>query len=170
MCHTRWTLTTAPTVWRTCLLPRPGTNIRLVPSLSDLLRLKKNRCANCFDCPHCSHSLSTRATSTAAPSPEDPAKVIAKKVYYLACAFCRWTSRDIGLPDQTVASGGWPELENPHGARILNLQEHYRAIAQREKVEKESRKFFGRKLSYLQVLLPLVPSPPPPPSCQTSTA
>ena len=21
----------------------------------------------------------------------------AKKVYYLACAFCRWTSRDIGL-------------------------------------------------------------------------
>ena len=45
----------------------------------------------------------------AAPSPEDPTKMVAKKVYYLACAFCRWTSRDIGLPDQTVASGGWPE-------------------------------------------------------------
>jgi len=77
--------------------------------------------------------------------------MVAKKVYYLACAFCRWTSRDIGLPDQTVASGGWPELENPHSGRILNLQEHYRAIAQREKVEKESRRFFGRKLSYLQL-------------------
>ena len=63
-------------------------------------RLKKNRCANCFDCPHCGHTLSTRATSIAVPSPEDPAKVVAKKVYYLACAFCRWTSRDIGLPDQ----------------------------------------------------------------------
>merc|ERR1719284_643469 len=72
-------------------------------------RLKKNRCANCFDCPHCDHTLSTRATSMAAPSPEDPTKMVAKKVYYLACAFCRWTSRDIGLPDQTVASGGWPE-------------------------------------------------------------
>jgi len=77
--------------------------------------------------------------------------MVAKKVYYLACAFCRWTSRDIGLPDQTVASGGWPELENPHSGRILNLQEHYRAIAQKEKVEKESRRFFGRKLSYLQL-------------------
>lgn len=87
----------------------------------------------------------------AAPSPEDPSKMVAKKVYYLACAFCRWTSRDIGLPDQTVASGGWPELENPHSGRILNLQEHYRAIAQKEKVEKESRRFFGRKLSYLQL-------------------
>ena len=26
-------------------------------------RLKKNRCANCFDCPSCGHTLSTRATS-----------------------------------------------------------------------------------------------------------
>ena len=31
-------------------------------------RLKKNRCANCFDCPSCGHTLSTRATSmTVAP-------------------------------------------------------------------------------------------------------
>ena len=26
-------------------------------------RLKKNRCANCFDCPHCGHTLSTRYTT-----------------------------------------------------------------------------------------------------------
>ena len=63
-------------------------------------RLKKNRCANCFDCPHCSHTLSVRATSVAVPSTEDPTKMVPKKMYYLACAFCRWTSRDIGLPDQ----------------------------------------------------------------------
>ena len=31
------------------------------------------------------------------------------------------------------------------------MQEHYRAIAQREKIEKESRRFLGRKLSYLQL-------------------
>merc|ERR1711915_438104 len=72
-------------------------------------------------------------------------------VYYLACAFCRWTSRDIGLPDQSVASGGWPEQENCNAERISALQEHYRAIAQREKLEKESRRFLGRKLSYLQL-------------------
>jgi len=114
-------------------------------------RLKKNRCANCFDCPHCGHTLSTRATSIAVPSAEDPSKVVAKKVYYLACAFCRWTSRDIGLPDQTVASGGWPDQENVSAERISALLEHYRSIAQREKIEKESRRFLGRKLSYLQL-------------------
>ena len=31
------------------------------------------------------------------------------------------------------------------------MQEHYRGIAQREKMEKESRRFLGRKLSYLQL-------------------
>lgn len=114
-------------------------------------RLKKNRCANCLDCPYCSHTLSTRATSIATPSPEDPTKLVGKKLYYLACAFCRWTSRDIGLKDQNVASGGWPELENPRSARLANLQDHYRSIAQREKLEKESKRFLGRKLSYIQL-------------------
>ena len=44
-------------------------------------RLKKNRCANCFDCPSCGHTLSTRATSMtiAAPLSEgeaQPSKVL----------------------------------------------------------------------------------------------
>ena len=52
-------------------------------------RLKKNRCANCFDCPSCAHTLSTRATSVPVPSADDPSKVVAKKVYYLACSYCR---------------------------------------------------------------------------------
>ena len=72
-------------------------------------------------------------------------------MYYLACGFCRWTTRDIGLPDQNVASGGWPEPENPDAARFASLQDHYRSIAQREKLEKESRRFLGRKLSYMQL-------------------
>jgi len=119
-------------------------------------RLKKNRCANCFDCPSCGHTLSTRATSMtiAAPLTEgeaQPSKPMTKKVYYLACGFCRWTTRDIGLPDQGVASGGWPEPENPDAARFASLEDHYRSIAQREKLEKESRRFLGRKLSYMQL-------------------
>ena len=60
------------------------------------------RCANCFDCPSCRHTLSTRATSISVPNPDDPGKVTPKKVYYLACGFCRWTSRDVGIPDQVV--------------------------------------------------------------------
>ena len=34
---------------------------------------------------------------------------------------------------------------------VSALLEHYRSIAQREKIEKESRRFLGRKLSYLQL-------------------
>lgn len=120
-------------------------------------RLKKNRCANCFDCPSCGHTLSTRATSMTVASQQvegvdgQPSKPTTKKVYYLACGFCRWTTRDIGLADQSVASGGWPEPENPDAARFASLEDHYRSIAQREKLEKESRRFLGRKLSYMQL-------------------
>lgn len=51
------------------------------------------------------HTLSTRATSIPAPLPDDPAKTTMKKAYYLACGFCRWTSRDVGMADKSV--GKW---------------------------------------------------------------
>lgn len=63
------------------------------------------RCANCFDCPCCMHTLSTRATNVPAPLPDDPTKTAMKKAYYLACGFCRWTSRDVGMADKSV--GGY---------------------------------------------------------------
>ena len=72
-------------------------------------------------------------------------------MYYLACGFCRWTTRDIGLPDQPVASGGWPEPENPDAGRFASLHEHFRSLAQKEKLEKETRRFVGKKLSYMQL-------------------
>lgn len=79
-------------------------------------RLKKNRCGSCFDCPSCFHTLSTRATTIQVkhltPSKDDSksdAKPDAKsdpkapkKMYYLSCFNCRWTSRDVGMPDQPV--------------------------------------------------------------------
>lgn len=76
-------------------------------SLSEhcLIDLPLYRCANCFDCPCCMHTLSTRATSIPAPLPDDPAKTTMKKAYYLACGFCRWTSRDVGMADKSV--GKW---------------------------------------------------------------
>lgn len=79
-------------------------------------RLKKNRCGSCFDCPSCFHTLSTRATtiqakhlaaskdeskSDAKPDPKSDPKA-PKKMYYLSCFNCRWTSRDVGMPDQPV--------------------------------------------------------------------
>ncbi|XP_043925331.1 dynactin subunit 4 isoform X1 [Protopterus annectens] len=108
-------------------------------------KLKKNRCANCFDCPCCMHTLSTRATSIPAPLPDDPAKTTMKKAYYLACGFCRWSSRDVGMADKSVASGGWQEPENPHSQRINKLIEYYQQLAQREKIERDRKKLSRRR-------------------------
>nr|CAD7425528.1 unnamed protein product [Timema monikensis] len=111
-------------------------------------RMKKNRCATCFDCPSCTHTMSTRAVSLSTPNPDDPKKVTTHKVYYLVCGFCRWTSRDIGLPDQTVATGGWPERENPNTQRINQLLEYYKVLATIERQKKDRKKFVPRR-SYL---------------------
>ena len=80
--------------------------------------MRKNKCINCFDCPSCGNVLSTRAsnvtlTSTAAaadtsidgsggstsgtPDAKGGGGGASKKVFYLACGFCRWSSRDVGM-------------------------------------------------------------------------
>lgn len=64
-------------------------------------RVKKNRCGNCYDCPSCHQQLSTRAATVGPKNPEDP-KATPRKVFYLLCLLCRWSSRDVGIPDQTV--------------------------------------------------------------------
>ncbi|KAL4707622.1 hypothetical protein ACJJTC_014727 [Scirpophaga incertulas] len=115
-------------------------------------RLKKNRCSSCFDCPSCFHTLSTRAMiAQARPSAQDGASGDTKvenkqpkKTYYLSCFNCRWTSRDVGIPDQPVASGGWPERTNPFANRFNQLLDYYKAVAQlekQEKLERERKKF-----------------------------
>ncbi|KAF4525582.1 hypothetical protein B566_EDAN010441 [Ephemera danica] len=121
-------------------------------------RLKKNRCGYCFNCPSCQNILNVRAVSSTIPNPDDPAKTVSKKFYYLACGFCRWTSREVGLPDQStckhlcccgvrgsngetcVASGGWPERECPNAKRVSELVDHYQEVAQLEKMEEDEKK------------------------------
>ncbi|XP_021365324.1 dynactin subunit 4-like [Mizuhopecten yessoensis] len=111
-------------------------------------KLKKNRCSNCFDCPSCGHTMTTRATSQVVTNPDDPSKTTSKKVYYLACGFCRWTTRDVSITDKPQASGCWEALENPDSKRIFSLLETYQQLAQREKTEKERKKYVRRR-SYL---------------------
>ncbi|MEQ2177164.1 hypothetical protein GOODEAATRI_001022 [Goodea atripinnis] len=68
------------------------------------------------------HTLSTRATNIPAPLPDDPTKTTMKKAYYLACGFCRWTSRDIS-----------------------KLIEYYQQLAHREKQERDRKKLAKRR-------------------------
>ncbi|XP_054258813.1 dynactin subunit 4 [Macrosteles quadrilineatus] len=141
-----------------------------------------------MDCPNCFNALSVRA-STITRGPEG-AKTPGK-VYYLACFICRWTTRDVGIPDQNAASGQWPERENPHSNRISTLLEHYKTKALREKIEKERKTFNAPRRGYTHLAeryglsgmiarkragLPKVPlgrdaevSTPPPPSIASDT-
>lgn len=126
-------------------------------------RLKKNRCSSCYDCPSCQHQLSIRiasaggskslaasaavsspAISDAKPTPEAKST---RKVYYLSCTFCRWNTRDVGIPDQSVASGGWPERENVHANRLTLIQEKYKAVVlwdKQQRIDKEKKKHIQR--------------------------
>ncbi|XP_055632676.1 dynactin subunit 4 [Toxorhynchites rutilus septentrionalis] len=117
-------------------------------------KIRKNRCNTCFNCPSCQHTLSVRASNAPVPAvtapgsstdnqkkestPEPaPAKQVTRKMYYLACLNCRWSSRDVGIPDQTVATGQWPEPEYSNATRFAMLLEHYQSVVLHEKQEKQ---------------------------------
>lgn len=130
---------------------------------------RKNRCQNCFSCPCCNHTLVTRATNTSASLPSttdsshlgvgsgDPDESLSsstnasglqtpsKKVYYLACSVCRWSTRDIRLPDQPTLNS-WKAQENVHETRFNELLQHYKQIATREKQERDRKRYSTAKL------------------------
>lgn len=99
-------------------------------------------------CPSCEQELSPRIASTKAPA-EGEEKVSTKKMYYLFCQFCRWSSRDVGIPDQSSVTGGWPDRENIHANRLQELLDLYKAIvlAQKQQQEKD-KKQRGKYISY----------------------
>jgi len=65
------------------------------------------------------------------------AKMVTKKMYYLACLACRWTSRDVGISDQTAATCSWPEQEIAHSTRFSLLLDHYQAVVLHDKQERQ---------------------------------
>ena len=79
-------------------------------------KLKKNKCATCFQCPICFHTLSTRSFLEQN-----------KKAFILVCGFCKWSSLDVGIPKQFVASGAWPEIQIPHAEQIDKRFDYFKA-------------------------------------------
>lgn len=60
-----------------------------------------------------------------------------KKMFYLSCLACRWTTRDVGIPDQTVATGSWPEAEYIHATRFGQLMDYHQSVVLQEKQERQ---------------------------------
>ncbi|XP_050076660.1 dynactin subunit 4 [Anopheles maculipalpis] len=86
------------------------------------------------DSPKMKPASGTPDTTSVAPS---GTKQVTKKMYYLACLTCRWNSHDIGIPDQTAATGQWPEPEYPNATRFALLLEHYQSVVLHEKQERQ---------------------------------
>ena len=102
----------------------------------------KNKCTSCLECPNCTNILQVRSAQVPMVRREG-GKVKGfgqfKKVYYLHCSFCFWTTRDINQTDRSATSGPWidPAIEDTWMFSIIN---YYRHLIQKEKVEMEKRK------------------------------
>lgn len=75
----------------------------------------------------------------------DATKMVSKKMYYLACLACRWTSRDVGINDQPSQTSSWKEQEYCHSTRFQMLLEHFQAVVLHEKQERNE--YMKRKSS-----------------------
>lgn len=64
-------------------------------------------------------------------------------MYYLACGFCRWTSREAGIEDASASGGPWKQPEIEAGHHIDQLVDYFRTLAINEKTAKE-RKYISK--------------------------
>ncbi|GAA5848020.1 hypothetical protein JCM9279_007417 [Rhodotorula babjevae] len=92
-----------------------------VPSAS--VRGEKNRCArNCFQCPLCDHNLSVVASDPDSSLPLNTAAAsVGEPPYLLACNFCRWNSKQVGItfekPTGLSLASSSPALSLPRPPR-----------------------------------------------------
>ncbi|KAI7963073.1 hypothetical protein MJO28_001167 [Puccinia striiformis f. sp. tritici] len=107
-----------------CLFEVPAANIRS----------QKNRCArNCFLCPQCQHTLSAVATDPPSSShgddPKAPQASLGEAPFFLACTFCRWDSKQVGISFEkpTFLAQQLQQAESSH-SEVLEfdkLKEHF---------------------------------------------
>lgn len=64
-------------------------------------------------------------------------KMVTKKMYYLACLSCRYTSRDVGISDQASQNFCWPEQEYMHANRFGMILDHYQSVVLHDKQMKQ---------------------------------
>lgn len=101
-----------------------------------------------------SQAQPTSSAAGSSTSPDAPASQAqpTQKAYYLICGYCRWTSRDVGLLDCSSTPVTFKMPENAHSERIAELIKGYKAIASREKHEKDRKKYPLSKRRPFQVL------------------
>ena len=145
------------------------------------LKMRRGRCNHCFQCPQCASALITRSiikpsevlgdqspqkqqeSPASNKSPSTPPKIGRSpslkspggtKLYYLSCAHCKWSSRDVDIKDQRSPID-FKDRVSPHQERIDSLISFYKdyAIHDNMELERAQKPFSGRRSSRYSSLL-----------------
>lgn len=88
------------------------------------------RCSKCWECPVCGSTLTMLSATISARD----------QLYYLACSYCRWSSRgklEAGQPEQLISRITTLERESEPKQRMDTLISAFRSRAQEQNREKE---------------------------------
>ena len=145
------------------------------------LKMRRGRCNHCFQCPQCASALITRSIikpsevlGDQSPQKEPPPAPSSKssstppkigrspslkspggtKLYYLSCAHCKWSSRDVDIKDQRSPID-FKDRVSPHQERIDSLVSFYKdyAVHDNAELERAQKPFSGRRSSRYSSLL-----------------
>merc|ERR1711935_82475 len=87
--------------------------------------LKQNKSRSYWQCPCCPSILNHKTQQTKIQNGDQE---IVKKLHFMRCAFCYWSTKDVGMED-TPAAGAWPERENQHSTRVAEVVEYVKAVS-----------------------------------------
>jgi hypothetical protein len=90
--------------------------------------LKKNKSRSFWQCPSCPSILNHKTHQVKIENPENPEAPVVKKLHFMICAFCYWSTKDVGM-DDAVAAGAWPEKENSKTARVNQIVEYVKQVS-----------------------------------------
>jgi dynactin-4 len=86
-------------------------------------------------------------------------KMVSKKMYYLACLACRYSSRDVGISDQPSQNFCWPEQEYMHAIRFNTILDHYQSVVLHDKqvIQEEKRRRTAKQSKFASMTVCCIP-------------
>ena len=128
-------------------------------AMTDALKSKKGRCSRCFQCPQCFSTLTTRSVivpsevlGEQSPQKDDklrgiPSRSLSSslkspggtKLYFLACSYCKWSTRDVGIKDKRSPID-FKDRSSPHQQRLDLLIAFYKDYAMNDIALREKKK------------------------------
>lgn len=126
-------------------------------------KFQKNKCPSCYQCPSCQNLLTNTVVGMAIPKtsqeskenlnpsqPVQPRK--SETMNQLICAFCRWSSDTFVVSEANQPISGLPDIEVSHLDRITSLISYFNSKSQKEKCDKDKKRFPHRTGTTMDLL------------------